>query len=281
MLNSSMKVMIRQALKGDVLVKRKKNKLLLALALVVMIGSGVVFVSSTYDYFTRLRETRTTRTNAIAVQEIFAEYFDNLESDTFQPDLSVREDFDTFISPVILARELTGNSDIVAYIHIEGTNISNVVVQGEDNIFYLYHDVNKRVNVNGSIFLDYLNSPYFTDRNTIIYGHNMINGAMFHNIRYFMNLDFFMDNRYITIITKQEILTYEIFSAFAIRIDFEYIQVYFYDDNDFLQLLGEVQRRCLHGYDISLDADDRILILSTCTNTAQDMRFVVAAVLKE
>ena len=273
--------MIRQALKGDVLVKRKKNKLLLALALVVMIGSGVVFVSSTYDYFTRLRETRTTRTNAIAVQEIFAEYFDNLESDTFQPDLSVREDFDTFISPVILARELTGNSDIVAYIHIEGTNISNVVVQGEDNIFYLYHDVNKRVNVNGSIFLDYLNSPYFTDRNTIIYGHNMINGAMFHNIRYFMNLDFFMDNRYITIITKQEILTYEIFSAFATRIDFEYIQVYFYDDNDFLQLLGEVQRRCLHGYDISLDADDRILILSTCTNTAQDMRFVVAAVLKE
>ena len=92
-----------------------------------------------------------------------------------------------------------------------------------------------------------------------------------------MNRDYFDANRYINIITDTGVLTYEIFAAFQARTYFEYIQIYFQDDDDFQALLNELQSRSVHRSDITPSVNDRILILSTCTNTALDARFVVAA----
>ena len=267
--------------------RSKKNRLLFILAVVAAIGFGGAFVYNAFSHVNYWLDARTAREDAAVMQNIFAEQMefvgiavtgmDRQES----PELPERSEREAIISPFTTAREVTGNDDIVAYIHIEGTNVSNVVVQGPDNVFYLNRDVNRQSNVNGSLFLDFENSPDFSDRNSVIYGHNMRNGTMFHNLRYFMGSDFFDANRYIVIFTENEMLTYEIFSAFSTRTDFEYIQVDFDDDEDYLQLVNEIRRRSVHGGNIPVNADDRILILSTCTNTARDMRFVVAGVLRE
>ena len=71
------------------------------------------------------------------------------------------------------------NSDTIAWLKINGTNIEYVVVKGKDNDYYLNHNFEKQNNSAGWIFADYRNKFDFTDYNTVIYGHNMKNDSMF------------------------------------------------------------------------------------------------------
>ncbi|MCL2851970.1 MAG: class B sortase [Defluviitaleaceae bacterium] len=260
-------------------------KRLLALSIAAALAFGAAFAYNAYFFALYWLDARSVMEDAAVMHDIFAEHLAGISvqedspSEEYVP-ADIPQIQEEPASPLDLARELTGNNDIVAYIHVDGTNISNVVLQHSDNDFYLHHDIHGLPNVNGSIFLDYANSPNFNDRSSIIYGHNMRNGTMFHDLRYFMSPEYFHANRYITIITDDKRLTYEIFSAFSTRTYFEYIQVEFRNDYDFLSLLGELRRRSVHTSDISPGASDRILILSTCTNTERDMRFAVAAVLR-
>lgn len=82
--------------------------------------------------------------------------------------------------------ELKGiNPDIVAWLLIPETEISYPVVQGEDNQYYLKHTFRGEEHIAGSIFLDYRNQPDFSDSRSIIYGHNMKDGSMFHSLKEF------------------------------------------------------------------------------------------------
>ena len=59
------------------------------------------------------------------------------------------------------------NSDVVAYIKVNGTNIDYVVVRSKDNSYYLKHNFNKEYNIAGWIFSDYRNLFDESDRNII------------------------------------------------------------------------------------------------------------------
>jgi len=258
----------------------RKSNPILAIAIIATVVFGAAFAYNAYLHIGYFLDARAAREDAAVMQNIFADQIELINVRPEPVELNEPEDDGPlFISPIIEARELANNNDIVAYIHIEGTNISNVVLQDDDNLFYLHHDMHRQRNVNGSLFLDFKNSPDFSDRNSIVYGHNMNNGTMFHNLRYFMNADYFNANRYITVFTETEMLTYQVFAALSTRTTFDYIQVEFHDDDDFMGLVSELKRLSVHSSDITVNADDRIIILSTCTNTADDMRFVVAGVL--
>ena len=71
------------------------------------------------------------------------------------------------------------NPEVIAWIQIPALDISYPVAKGTDNAYYLHHMINGETNKSGSIFMDYHNQEDFTDRNTIIYGHNMRDGSMF------------------------------------------------------------------------------------------------------
>lgn len=178
-------------------------------------------------------------------------------------------------------KEEFGNSDITAYLYIKGTRINNTVVQGEDDSFYLTHDLYKRQNVNGTLFLDSSNSRDFTDRNNVIYGHNMRNGTMFHDLRYYRQKSYYDGHKYITLITETDAITWEIFSAYESTTDFNYLQTKFTDDIEFESYLEAVTEKSLYATGVSVTMDDTILTLSTCANTGDDMRFVVQAKLIE
>ena len=53
------------------------------------------------------------------------------------------------------------------------------VVKGSNNSFYLNHCFDKSYNSAGWIFADYRNKFDNTDKNIVIYGHNMRDGSMF------------------------------------------------------------------------------------------------------
>ena len=264
--------------------KKKKKNWMLTISVIAVLGFGGAFAYYAYDYFLWWRDGQAAQEQTEVVRDIFQEQVTDI-TDLFTAAVFEHEGYEdgvpaTTISfeafPLDEIRELTGNQDVVAYIFIEGTNISNAVLHGPDNHFYLYRDMFRNWNVNGSIFLDYRNSPSFADPNTIVYGHNMNNGTMFHNLRYYMNRDFLEAHPNIVVIIDNRVLVYEIFSVFQTRIDFDYIQVDFENREEFGALVSEVMRRSVHDTGIVATAGDRMLILSTCTNVSEDTRTVVA-----
>ena len=72
------------------------------------------------------------------------------------------------------------NSDIIGWIIIGNTNISYPVLKANDNDYYLHRNYSKEYSQAGSIFLDEAFNKI--ESGTIIYGHNMTDGSMFHDL---------------------------------------------------------------------------------------------------
>ncbi len=177
------------------------------------------------------------------------------------------------------------NDEAVAWIQVDGTAIDYPVFRssvGTDDNFYLNHDRYKKSKMAGSLYLQQVNSGEFTDPNTVIYGHNMLNGSMFGTLKKFRNTTFFNNNRNITVYTPGHILKYEIFSAFVFD-DRHIINSYdFYNMESYQSFIDicknpvSVSKNVMK--DIPVTTDDRIITLSTCTS-AENERYIVIGVL--
>ena len=169
------------------------------------------------------------------------------------------------------------NPDIFAYLVVEGTAISYPVAHGTDNDFYINHDLYGRPNVAGAVFMDMGNATGMDDPNTIFYGHNMKNGSMFHNLRFYEDYDYFQEHRYIQVVTAQEDMDWEIFAFYATDTSFPYIRTDFYSPDDFYSLAMQMKERSFYDTGVDITKEDIILTLSTCTNRAEDSRYVINA----
>lgn len=265
--------------------RKKKNTLLITVSVFFLAFLGF-FVYNLVEYLSWANDGRISQVNTETVYNIFNDYMLELSQifneDTITPagyiDIPIQTTFSfNGPSPLDIVRSHTQNNDIVAYIFIDGTNINNVVMHTYDNDFYLYHDMYGNPNVNGALFMDFRNNINFLDPNTIIYGHNMRNGTMFHNLRYYMQQSFFDNNRIVKVITDTQVFIYEIFSTFSTLVDFDYIQVFFENEQQFGGLIDELKARSIFTVDTTVSTSDNILILSTCTNVDVDARYVVVA----
>lgn len=93
------------------------------------------------------------------------------------------------------------NSDVIAWLTMEGVNIDYPILQGEDNLEYMNKDVFGDFSLAGSIFLDTRCSPDLLDRYSLIYGHNMDQHLMFGDLALYKDKTFFNQH------TTGEILT--------------------------------------------------------------------------
>lgn len=62
------------------------------------------------------------------------------------------------------------NSDIIGSIKIDKINLSNILLQGLDNTYYLNHNYLKEKDKKGEIFLDY-QGDLFNNKKAIIYAN--------------------------------------------------------------------------------------------------------------
>lgn len=195
------------------------------------------------------------------------------------------------------------NEDVIAFIEIpsdraEGPIVSEPIAQGADNDYYLRRHLDGRLNAAGTLFIDYRNSPGFTDHNTIIYGHNMLNRSRFGNLRYYTswgNEDWARQHQYIYITTLYEVTVWRVFAAYQIGVVplvFDYTGHDFNTREERRAFLDEVRRRAqapnsvehdggFFYFDYGVGPDDIIITLSTCTNIRYDQRYVIHAVLVE
>lgn len=160
------------------------------------------------------------------------------------------------------------NSDTVAWIKVNNTNIEYPVVKAQNNDFYLKHSFDKSNNSAGWIFADYRNKFDGTDKNIIIYGHNMKDNSMFGSLKSVINEDLYNneDNKYITLITKNETQIYEVFSVYQIKKEDYYIQTSFNSETNFNTFVQTIKKRSKKKFNVDVNKEDNILTLSTCAN---------------
>ena len=159
------------------------------------------------------------------------------------------------------------NSDTVAWLKIENTNIEFPIVQANNNSYYLTHNFDKKYNVAGWIFADYKNKLDGTDRNIVVYGHNMRNNSMFGSLKDVITEEWYNneENKYITFVTENEYQTYQVFSVYQIKTEDYYIKTEF-KSNEFTEFIDTITKRSKKDFGINVSKEDTILTLSTCAN---------------
>ena len=159
------------------------------------------------------------------------------------------------------------NSDTVAWLKVENTNIEFPIVQANNNSYYLTHNFDKKYNVAGWIFADYKNKLDGTDRNIVVYGHNMRNNSMFGSLKDVITEEWYNneENKYITFVTENDYQTYQVFSVYQIKTEDYYIQTEF-KSNEFTEFIDTITKRSKKDFGINVSKEDTILTLSTCAN---------------
>ena len=175
------------------------------------------------------------------------------------------------------------NEDIVAYLKVNNTKIDYVVVHGTDNKYYLKHNLYKEYSVFGSIFIDYRNKLDGNDKNLIIYGHNTKDGSMFGTLRNAATKSWYenKDNHIINLVFEDKVLTYQVFSSYRIKKEDYYITTNFKNNNEFNKFVNTLKSRSIYNYQVSVNGEDSILTLSTCTGNGQSRMVLHAKLIKQ
>lgn len=169
------------------------------------------------------------------------------------------------------------NPDVVAWIRIPETRIDYPIMQGQDNDYYLNRDWTGVPNVVGSIFLEHRNDPSLTDFNTILYGHNMAGGAMFHDLHKFNYEAYRGEIPYIYIITDSGVLRYEVFATYDAALDSATYGLSFTKAKTRADFLTHSLESSLFDTGVVPELTDQILTLSTCSGIGYGHRRVVQA----
>ena len=172
------------------------------------------------------------------------------------------------------------NPDVVGWICIEGTNINYPVVQGLDNSFYMTRLFDGTANGAGSIFMDYRNGPDMLSRNTVLYGHNMKNGTMFHQITEYKEQDFYDQHPTALLMTPDGNYKIELIAGYVTDLNSDAWKIEFADDREFSRWLADTMGRSTFVSTTEPDAQDRVITLSTCTYEYADARYVLVGILK-
>ena len=160
------------------------------------------------------------------------------------------------------------NSDTIAWIKVNGTNIEYPVVKTTNNDYYMTHTFDKNYNSAGWIFMDYRNKFNGTDNNMVIYAHNRRDGSLFGTLKNILTEEWQTntDNFIIPFITENENTGYQVFSVYRIENEDYYITTNFGTDNEFQNFIDIIKSRSVKDFDIDVNTEDHILTLSTCAD---------------
>lgn len=194
---------------------------------------------------------------------------------------------------------LEQNKDVIGWITVgdpEKPFIDNIVVQGEDNDFYLDHNINGEKNVGGTVFADYREkiTPEHTPANIILYGHNVQSGEYFAKLtRYFGDrvlsygqdegLEWYKKYPTITFNTLYRNSTYKIFAGMLVNTEEKDGEVFYYlegrkfsNKDEFDNYIAQILDRSTFYTDVDLKYGDNLITLSTCIlDYGIDARWVI------
>ena len=157
------------------------------------------------------------------------------------------------------------NNQVVGWIKIDDTEINYPVVKGDDNSYYLTHNILNENSQNGWIFMDYNNSSDFSDNNTVIYGHNIKSGIMFSDLTKIYNGK--VNNDILIYLKNGNIYRYSIYSCYMREPDDISINTKI-KDSSLTDYMNQMKNRSVRQYNVNIVLNDNIT-LSTCDSSGK------------
>lgn len=180
------------------------------------------------------------------------------------------------------------NQDLIGWIRIEGTKVNFPVMQTPSNPeYYLRRDFEGKYSTGGVPFMDANSDIFIPTSNFLIYGHNMRNGTMFHDIVKYESEEFWQEHPTILFDTiyKGGQGTYAVVAAGYSHIyneGEEGFRYYSYagitSEEDFYEYVNGVKSESYYDTGNTPVYGDQLITLSTCTNDNKEGRFYVVAV---
>lgn len=156
--------------------------------------------------------------------------------------------------------------------YLEFSDRGFVVMQGEDNEYYLTHDVMGNENIFGAVFLDYRNEP--KDRHLMLHGHSSYDDQMFTFLKNYLEEMYLVENPTFTFYLDAIQYECEIFAAYVfLPVDLSHYA--FVDNSDemgnYLNMLS--------GYDTieNVNRESKVITLSTCDMSNTQQRILIHA----
>lgn len=167
------------------------------------------------------------------------------------------------------------NPDVVAWLTSDGSEIDYPVALGKDNVYYLRHLFTGERNKLGTIFMDYRNHGNFSDKNTVLYGHNMKDGSMFSSLTKYKNQSYYDSFPAMVLDTPAGDFKIELFAGIIIDGNQESVRFDFKDDHDFQNYIDSLKKASTFQSNTVVNADNRIITLCTCSYEFNNARYAL------
>ena len=177
------------------------------------------------------------------------------------------------------------NPEVIGWLHVYGTKIDYPFTQAEDNSKYVNTDVMGEYALSGSLFLDCMNAPDFSNFNNIIYGHHMEKELMFGDLSHYEDETYFNTHEYGNLYYSGQDHGVHFFAFVkADAYDNMIYSVRIADQSEKSKYLSNVREQALYYRDLNISVEDenvRIIALSTCNSQTTNGRDVLIGVISD
>lgn len=216
--------------------------------ILILVLAIILTVYSLFNFLLEKKEIRETKRQLEVVEE---------KKNKISDELNINDRYDQY-------KKEFNNNDIIGRLIIDSLGIDNLLVQTTNNDYYLRRLLDGTYNVMGSMFVDY-RSDIEGGRQINIYGHNSdIYDLPFKKLLNYLDRDFFLNNRKVTLETLNGTKTFEIFSVKVITDDIEHTEILFDNDADFNEHIKKLRNNSLYDSLDEVSGTDQILVLQTC-----------------
>lgn len=229
----------------------KAVKLLLRIIIVLSLAGTVVFA------YLLIQESGEYREGGKIYEEILQGFKEDLTGEDKLVDFSPLKDI---------------NPDFVGW--IRGDGIDYPIVHAANNEYYLLHTFDGSKNKMGTIFVDYRNKGDFSDKNTLVYGHN-IKGRMFSSLTKYKEQAYYDRFPEMTLYTPTGNYTIALFAGVVTAKGGELMRLSYNDQEEFLQSFEEARKKSTFNSEVCLAAGDRVITLFTCSYEYTNARYVI------
>ena len=174
------------------------------------------------------------------------------------------------------------NPEIVAWLYCPDTVIDYPVVQHMDNFYYLNHTADNADNRSGAIFLNSANRADFSDRNSVIHGHNLHSGQMFHVLGNWAKQEWYdgtdeVPSHKVMYLNTAEHGNYkiELISYMVTPDDSDVYRIEFSGAEDMKAWTDWILEQSMFKADYEFSPDDQFVSMSTCQYNYENARGVL------
>ena len=194
------------------------------------------------------------------------------DNDITAADIHKRPDFETL---------LQWNSDIAGWLWSPETDIDYPVVQGADNEYYLNHTADGARSIIGSIFMESQNQKGFQDDVTILYGHHIRGGRMFSSLSGYKKQSYYEEHPVMYLYTPDKDYRVDIFAGEVLDGQNGSFPLMFESADVREKWLKKLLVSSTFKSSVTVEENERILALCTCSYEYNNARYAVYGVLRD